>query len=36
LFTDAQDVDNAVKIIVDIMQNTLWDRPEYKTRAKVT
>jgi kynureninase len=36
LFIDAQDVDNAVKIIVDIMQNNLWDRPDYKTRAKVT
>ncbi|MDB5660601.1 MAG: kynU [Cypionkella sp.] len=36
LFIDAQDVDNAVKIIADIMQNNLWDRPEYKTRAKVT
>lgn len=36
LFIDAADVDNAVRIIADIMQNTLWDRPEYKTRAKVT
>ncbi len=36
LFIDAQDVDNAVKIISDIMKNSLWDRPEYKTRAKVT
>ncbi len=36
LFIDAQDVDNAVKIIAEIMQHDLWDRPEYKTRAKVT
>jgi kynureninase len=36
LFIDAADVDAAVKIIADIMQNNLWDRPEYKTRAKVT
>ena len=36
LFIDAHDVDNAVKIIADIMQNNLWDRPDYKTRAKVT
>ena len=36
LFIDTQDVDKAVKIIADIMQNNLWDRPEYKTRAKVT
>ena len=36
LFIDANDVDRAVAIIADIMQNNLWDRPEYKTRAKVT
>jgi kynureninase len=36
LFIDATDVAKAVAIIADIMQNNLWDRPEYKTRAKVT
>ncbi len=36
LFIDADDVARAVTIIVDIMQNRLWDRPEYQTRAKVT
>ncbi|MFA9229726.1 MAG: kynureninase [Microgenomates group bacterium] len=36
LFINAADVDAAVAIISDIMQNSLWDRPEYKTRAKVT
>ena len=36
LFINAQDVDRAVAIIADIMQNDLWDRSEYKTRAKVT
>ena len=36
LFIDEADVDKAIKIIADIMQNNLWDRPEYKTRAKVT
>ena len=36
LFINAQDVDRAVAIIADIMQNDLWDSPEYKTRAKVT
>ena len=36
LFIDADDVARAVVIIADIMQNRLWDRPEYKTRAKVT
>jgi kynureninase len=36
LFIDASDVAKAIAIIADIMQNNLWDRPEYKTRAKVT
>jgi kynureninase len=36
LFIDATDVAKAVAIIADIMQNNLWDRPEYKARAKVT
>jgi kynureninase len=36
LFIDEADVDRAVAIIADIMQNDLWDRPDYKTRAKVT
>ena len=36
LFIDATDVAKAIAIIADIMQNNLWDRPEYKTRAKVT
>ena len=36
LFIDASDVAKAVDILANIMQNSLWDRPEYKTRAKVT
>ena len=36
LFIDESDVAGAIAIISDIMQNNLWDRPEYKTRAKVT
>jgi kynureninase len=36
LFIDADDVARAVRIICEIMQNRLWDRPEYQTRAKVT
>ncbi len=36
LFINEDDVDRAVAIITDIMQNNLWDRAEYKTRAKVT
>ncbi|MCE8554094.1 kynureninase [Ruegeria pomeroyi] len=36
LFIDADDVKAAVAIIADVMQNRLWDKPEYKTRARVT
>ena len=36
LFINEEDVDGAVKILADIMANNLWDRPEYKTRARVT
>lgn len=36
LFIDKADVAGAIAIITDIMQNNLWDRPAYKTRAKVT
>ena len=36
LFINAADVDKGVAILADIMANDLWDRPEYKTRARVT
>jgi kynureninase len=36
LFINESDVDKAIEILADIMANTLWDRPEYKTRARVT
>ncbi|MEY8830588.1 kynureninase [Sedimentitalea sp. XS_ASV28] len=36
LYIDADDVRAAVAIIRDVMQNRLWDRAEYKTRAAVT
>lgn len=36
LYTSEQDVDSAVKILTVIMAQNLWDRPEYKTRARVT
>ncbi|GAA6161615.1 kynureninase [Ruegeria sp. HU-ET01832] len=36
LYIDAQDVENAVTILADIMTNRLWDTPEYKTRQRVT
>ena len=36
LFIDEGDVNKAINIIADVMTNSLWDRPEYKTRARVT
>ncbi len=36
LYIDEADVRAAVAILADIMQNRLWDRPDYKRRAKVT
>ena len=36
LFIDAADVARAVAKLSSIMQGNLWDRPEFKTRAKVT
>jgi kynureninase len=36
LFIDASDVDQAVAIIADVMQNRLWDDPVYQQRAPVT
>lgn len=36
LFIDAADVDRAVAILARVMGESLWDRPEYKRRAKVT
>jgi kynureninase len=36
LYIDASDVARAVEILADVMQNALWDRPEYQTRAAVT
>ncbi len=36
LFIDATDVARAVAVLSDIMAAGLWDRPEHKTRAKVT
>ncbi|MBE1284898.1 MAG: kynureninase [Rhodobacteraceae bacterium] len=36
LYIDQTDVARAVEIIADVMQNRLWDRPEYKVRAAVT
>ncbi len=36
LFIDSVDVDQAISIIADVMQNQLWDNPAYQTRAAVT
>jgi kynureninase len=36
LYTSFDDVARAAAILAEIMANRLWDRPEYKTRAKVT
>ncbi len=36
LYTSPADVDAAVAVLAQIMDQSLWDRPEYKTRAKVT
>jgi kynureninase len=36
LFTDAADVTRAATTLARIMAQSLWDRPEFKTRAKVT
>lgn len=36
LYTTMEDVERAAAILGEIMAGSLWDRPEYKTRAKVT
>ena len=36
LFIDEGDVDAAITIIADVMQNNLWDNPVYKKVARVT
>jgi kynureninase len=36
LFIGLDDVARAVEILSDVMARNLWDRPEYKIRARVT
>lgn len=36
LFIDASDVDQAIAILANVMQNKLWDNPTYKQRLAVT
>jgi kynureninase len=36
LYIGRTEVDRAVAVLAEIMAGSLWDRPEYKTRARVT
>jgi len=36
LFIGPDDIDRAVDTLADVMDNSLWDRPDYKVRAAVT
>jgi kynureninase len=36
LYLSHQDVVDAVEILADILNTGSWDKPEFKTRAKVT
>lgn len=36
LYVDADDATAAVDVLADILDNRLWDRPEYKARSRVT
>lgn len=36
LYIGAAEVDRAVAVLAEVMAQGLWDRPEYKTRARVT
>jgi kynureninase len=36
LYTNAADIDRAVTTLTAILNDRLWDRPEYRTRARVT
>ncbi|MGB5869478.1 MAG: kynureninase [Albidovulum sp.] len=36
LYTSMEDLSSAVLVLADVMEKDLWDRPEYKIRAKVT
>ena len=36
LYTTMDDVTGAVALLAEVMEKALWDRPDYKTRARVT
>lgn len=36
LYIDEADVTGAVDVLADVLDNALWDAPEYKVRARVT
>jgi kynureninase len=36
LYIGEAEVDGAVAVLAEVMDGALWDRPDYKTRARVT
>ena len=36
LYLDEDDIHQAVKVLKDVMDNGLWDRPDYMKRQAVT
>ncbi len=36
LYLRPEDVDTAIKVLAEVMENRAWDRAEYRTRARVT
>jgi kynureninase len=36
LYTSEADVSGAARVLAEVMTGSLWDRPEYRTRARVT
>ena len=36
LYTSEADVSGAARVLAEVMAGSLWDRPEYRTRARVT
>jgi len=36
LYIDEADVQRAVEILTDILNNRLWDKPEFKITSRVT
>jgi len=36
LYLDESDIDRAVRVIAEVMEGRLWDRPDYRQKAAVT